>query len=58
MKDAVETLEQTAAEYKTTYEYNKSTIPLPLTPEILFGMSQEEKEQEFQKLIDTLTEEL
>lgn len=47
MKDDMETLQQTAAEYKMTYEYKTENIPLSLTPEILFGMSLEDKEKEF-----------
>lgn len=47
MLDKAETLTNVAADYKTTNKFVKSQLIPALTPEILFGISKEDKSNKF-----------
>ena len=54
MLGEAEKLSQVATDYKCTNKFDKSLLAPQLTPEILFGISKEEKAQKFQELLDDL----
>lgn len=56
MLSMAEQLTHVATDYKTTNKFNKDQLAKALTPDALFGMSKEEKDEKYQVIIDKYEE--
>lgn len=58
MLEEAEKLSKVAADYKATSKFNKGDLSPQLTPEILFGMTLEEKASKFEEIVGQMDAEL
>lgn len=52
MLEEAEKLSSVAMEYKTSHVFNKAKLAPNLTPEILFGLSNEDRSAKYSSLIE------